>query len=181
MVRDENPTRGEIIAPVPLVVRGVSEEDTESRTGCQLVGSSGCGVRVARTPEDAKVVVLRRGAEQSMVRRGSWAGNGRKAVKEVGGGVEALGPEARRERRLKEGAHGLGGGANHALSLAVLRGGVRARHAQLDTVREKESTGGRVVELSTIVALDGLDGEAELCGHPSEEVEDRGKSISLGT
>jgi len=69
-----------------------------------------------------------------MVMRGSWAGCGRKAVKKVGGGVEALGPEARRERRLKEDAHGLGGGANHALSLAVLRG-VRARHAQLDTVR----------------------------------------------
>jgi hypothetical protein len=103
------------------------------------VGSSGCGVRVARTPEDTKVVIPGRGARQSIVRRGSWAGNGRKAVKEVGGGVEALGPEARRERRLKkEGAHGLGGGANHSLSLAVLRGGVWARHVQLDTVRERK-------------------------------------------
>jgi len=112
---------------------------TESQTGCQLVGSSGCGVRVARTPEDTKVVIPRRGARQSIVRRGSWAGSGRKAVKEVGGGVEALGPEARRERRLKkEGAHGLGGGANHSLSLAVLRGGVWARHVQLDTVRERK-------------------------------------------
>jgi hypothetical protein len=40
----------------------------------------------------------------------------------------------------------------------------------LDTVREKESTRGGVIKLMTIVTLDGLDGEAELCGHPSEEV-----------
>jgi hypothetical protein len=58
--------------------------------------------------------------------------------------------------------HGVVGCANHALSLAVLRGGIQARHAQLDTVREKEGTGGGVIELLTIVTLDSLDGEAEL-------------------
>jgi len=79
MERDEDPTRDKIIAPVPLVVRGVPEEDRESGTGCQLVGSSGCGVRVARTPEDTKVVVPWRGTEKSVVRRRSWAGSGRKA------------------------------------------------------------------------------------------------------
>jgi hypothetical protein len=94
MARDEDATRGKIIAPVPLVVRGVPEEDTESRTGCQLVGSSGRGVRVARTPEDTKVVIPRRGAEQSMVRGRSGTGSERKAVKEIGGGVQALSPEA---------------------------------------------------------------------------------------
>jgi len=67
------------------------------------------------------------------------------------------------------------------LSLAVLRGGIRARHAQLDTVREEEGTEDGVIELTTIVTLDGLDGEAELSGHPSEEVEDREKSIRLRT
>jgi hypothetical protein len=97
MTRDEDPTRGKIIAPVPLVIRGVPEEDTESRTRCQLVGSSRCGVRVTRTPEDAKVIVPRRGTEEGVVWRGSWAGSGRKAVKEIGGGVQALSPEARRE------------------------------------------------------------------------------------
>jgi hypothetical protein len=63
------------------------------------------------------------------------------------------------------------------LSFAVLSRGIRARHAQLDPVRKKESTGGGVIELTTVVALDILDGEAELSGHPSEEVENRGKSI----
>jgi hypothetical protein len=48
-------------------------------------------------------------------------------------------------------------------------------------VREEESTGGGVIKLTTIVTLDGLDGEAELCGHPSEEVKERGKSIRLRT
>jgi hypothetical protein len=48
-------------------------------------------------------------------------------------------------------------------------------------MREKEGTGGRVIELTTIAALDGLDGEAELCGHPSEEVENGGESFKLCT
>jgi len=47
----------------------------------------------------------------------------------------------------------------------------------LDIVREKEGTGGGVIELLTIVTLDSLDGEAELCGHPSEKVNERGESI----
>jgi hypothetical protein len=67
MARDEDPTRGKVKATVALVIRGVTEEDIESRTGCQLVGSGGCGVRVTRTPEDSKVIVPRRGTEKSVV------------------------------------------------------------------------------------------------------------------
>jgi hypothetical protein len=48
-------------------------------------------------------------------------------------------------------------------------------------VREEESTRGGVIKLTTIVTLDGLDGEAKLCGHPSEEVKKREKSIRLRT
>jgi hypothetical protein len=48
-------------------------------------------------------------------------------------------------------------------------------------MREEESTRGGVIKLATIVTLDGLDGEAELCGHPSEEMKKRGKSIRLRT
>jgi hypothetical protein len=48
-------------------------------------------------------------------------------------------------------------------------------------VKEEESTGGGVIKLTTIVTLDGLDGETELRGHPSEEVKKRGKSIRLHT
>jgi hypothetical protein len=144
MARDEDPSEGKIKATVPLVIWRVPEEDTESRTGCQLVGSSGSGVRVTRTPEDLKVIIPRRGTEKNVVWRGSGASSGRKTIKEVGGGVQALSPEASRKRRLKQkGAHGVVGDANHAFSLAILRGGIRARHAQLDTVRGEES--GRTV------------------------------------
>jgi hypothetical protein len=180
MARDEDPSGGKVKATVPLVIRRVSEEDTESQTRCQLVGSSDSGVRVTRTPEDSKVIVSRRGTEKSVMRRGSEIGSGR--IEEVGGGVQALSPEASRKRGLKQkGAHGIVGGANHAFSLTILRRGIRTRHAQLNTVREEESSGGGVVKLTTIVTLDGLDGETELCGHPSEEVKERGKNIRLRT
>jgi hypothetical protein len=76
------------------VVQEVSKEDTESGSGSQLVRSSGCGVRVTRTPEDSKVVISRRGTKKSVVRRRSRASSGRKAVKKIGGGVQALYPEA---------------------------------------------------------------------------------------
>jgi hypothetical protein len=55
MARDEDPTRGEVKAAVALVVRGVPEKHTEGGTGCELVRSSGSGVRVASTPEDTEV------------------------------------------------------------------------------------------------------------------------------
>jgi hypothetical protein len=48
-------------------------------------------------------------------------------------------------------------------------------------MREEEGIGGGVIKLTTIVTLDGLDGEAELSGHPSEKMEDRGESIRLRT
>jgi hypothetical protein len=111
MARDEDPSGGEVKAPVPLVIRGVSEEDTPSGAGVQLMGGSGSGVGVTRTPKHAEVIVPRRGTEEGVVWRGSWTGGRRKAVEEVGGGVQALNPEASRKRGLKqEGAHGVVGG-----------------------------------------------------------------------
>jgi hypothetical protein len=70
---------------------------------------------------------------------------------------------------------------NHALSLSVLRRGVQARHVQLDTAREEEDPGCGVIELTAIVALDGLDGEAELSGNLSKKVVERGECLRLGT
>ena len=94
--------------------------------------------------------------------------------------MKSLSPEASRKRGLKEkGANGVGSGANHALGLAVLGGGIGARHTQLDTEREEESTRGGVIELTPIVTLDGLDGAAELSGHPGEEVVEGGESLGL--
>ena len=68
--------------------------------------SSGGGVRVTRTPEDPKVVVARRGIEKSVMWSGSRRSSGRKTVEQIGGGVEALSPEARGQRGLdQKGAH----------------------------------------------------------------------------
>ena len=125
--------------------------------------SSGGGVRLTRTSEDPKVVVARRGTEKGMVWSGSRRSNGRKTVEQVGGGVEALSTEARGQRGLdQKGAHDVIRRANHPLSLAVLRRGIRTRHTQLNTPREEEGTGGGVIELTHVVTLDGLNGEAEL-------------------
>jgi hypothetical protein len=48
-------------------------------------------------------------------------------------------------------------------------------------VREEEGTRGGVIKLTTIITLDGLDSEVELCGHSSEEVKNREESIRLRT
>jgi hypothetical protein len=73
--RNEDPTRGKVEAVVPLVIRGVPEEDTLSRARSELVGGSNSGVRVAHTPEDSEVVIARRDTEESVVWSGSRAGN----------------------------------------------------------------------------------------------------------
>jgi hypothetical protein len=178
MARDENPSGGKVKAPVPLVIRGVPEEDTEHGARVQLMRRSGGGVGVTSTPKHAEVIIPRRGTEEGVVRCGSGTGSGRKAVKKVGGGVQALSPEASWKRGLKQkSTHSVVGGANHPLSLAILRRGVWTRHAQLNTVRDEESSRGGVIKLATIVTLGGLDGEAELCRHPSKEVKERGKRI----
>jgi hypothetical protein len=54
----KNPTRREIVAAVPLMVRGVTKEHTTGRARCELMRSSGSKVRVASAPEDTKVGVV---------------------------------------------------------------------------------------------------------------------------
>jgi hypothetical protein len=88
-----------------------------------------------------KVIVARRGAEESLVRSQSRGSSERKTVEQVGGGVEALSPEAWGKRGLdQKGVHDVVCGPNYVLSLAVLGIGIRARHAQLDTSREEKGT-----------------------------------------
>ena len=143
--------------------------------------SSDGDVRIACTPEDTKVVVAGRGTKKSVVRSGSRRSCGWKAVEQVGDSVETLSPEAGRQRCLdQKGAHDVVRRANHPLSLAVLRRGIRTRHAQLNTPREEERAGGGVVELTPVITLDGLNGEPELSGHPGEEMEECGKGLKLG-
>jgi hypothetical protein len=93
----KNPTRGEIVAPVPLMIRGVTKEHTTCRARCELMRSSSSKVQVADAPEDTKVSVSGRGTEKSVVRSRSRRSSGRKTVEKVGGGVKALRPEKRGE------------------------------------------------------------------------------------
>jgi hypothetical protein len=53
----------------------------------------------------------------------------------------------------KEATQHVGGGANHALGLAILRGGVRLRHPQLHIAGDKEGARHGVIKLPSIVAL----------------------------
>src|SRR6185436_1872037 len=127
-----------------------------------------------------KVVVARWGTEESVVWSGSRRSSGRKAVEQVGGSVDALSPEARGQRGLdQKGAHDVVRRANHQPSLAVLRRGIRTRHTQLNTPREEEGTGGGVIEFTPVVTLDGLNGEAELSGHPAKKWRRVGKVSDL--
>ena len=144
MSGDKDLVRGEAKASVPLVVRGVTNKHTTSRAGCQLVRSSGEYVKVTGTPEDTKVVVAGRSTEKSMVRSKSRRSCGRKAVEQVGGGVETLSLEMGRQRGLdQKGAYDVVRRANHPLSLAVLRRGIRTRHTQLNTGRWSYRTPAR--------------------------------------
>jgi hypothetical protein len=181
MSRDEDPVRSEVEATVPLVVRGVTKKHATCRTGRQLVRSSGGDVRVTCTPEDTKVTIVRRGTEKSLVWSRSRTCSGRETVEQVGGGMKALSPEARGQGGLdQKGAHDVVRRAKHALGLAVLRGSIRTRHAQLNTLREKERARSVVIKLTPVVTLNGLDSETKLCGHPGKEVEEGGKSLRLG-
>ena len=111
--------------------------------------SSGGGVRVTRTPEDTKVIIARRGTKEGVVWSGSQGSSGRKAVEQVGGSMESLSPEARRQGGLdQKSAQDIIRGAQHPLSLAVLWRDIRTRHAQLNTPREEERAGGVVIELT---------------------------------
>jgi hypothetical protein len=65
--------------------------------------------------------------------------------------------------------HDIVGGMNHALDLAILWESVGTRHPKLDAMREEESA-GRIIKLTSIIALDALDGVAKLRGHKGEEV-----------
>jgi len=44
---------------------------------------------------------------------------------------------------------------------------------------EEERAGRRVVELTTVVALDGLHGGVKLCTHVGKEIRDSDKSVRL--
>jgi hypothetical protein len=148
--------------------RSLEEEATQARVG------------IAGTREDTKVLIGGGSAEEGEERSGMGDRLGGKTVEDVGGCVQRLCPVAGEERSLEEEAtHHIGGGVNHALGSAILRGGVRARHPQLHAMGEKEGARRGVINLSTIIALNSLDGATELSQHPHKEVRKTVEGIRL--
>jgi len=79
----------------------------------------------------------------------------------------------------QKGANNIISRANNAFSFTVLGGGVGTGHAQVDAVGQEERAGTGVIELFAVVALDCLDGDAELGLHMSEKVSEGGIRVRL--
>ena len=81
----------------------------------------------------------------------------------------------------QQGASSVIDGMNHALGFTVLRRGVWGGHAQVNTVGEEKGARAGVVELTSVVALDGFHRDAKLCAHIREEVCQCGKGVRFNT
>jgi hypothetical protein len=101
VTRDDDAVGGEVQTPIPLVVRGVAEEEAASESRRKLVRGGSGSVRVAGTAEHAQVVVGRGCVVHGKVRcRVAHRLRG-KMVEEMCGGMKGLCPVGGRERCLK--------------------------------------------------------------------------------
>lgn len=69
----------------------------------------------------------------------------------------------------EEGAHDVIGGTDNALSLPVLRGGVRARKTISNAVSGEKGAEGRVDEFTTVIALQSFDDYIILSANEGEK------------
>jgi hypothetical protein len=66
---------------------------------------------------------------------------------------------------------------NNTFSFTILWGRVRTRHSELCAVRQEEDAGGRVVKLTSVVALDSFDSPAELSRHINKEIRQSSEGV----
>jgi hypothetical protein len=66
---------------------------------------------------------------------------------------------------------------NDTFGFTILRGCVWAQHLELCAIRQEEDPGGRVVKLTSVVALDGFDLPAELIRHISKQIGQSGECV----
>jgi hypothetical protein len=152
-----------IKASIPSVMRRVTEEKA-SGADTSLWGGNGGGVGIAGTTKDAEVRIGGDGAKEGEERSEMTDRLEGEAVENVGGSIQGLHLVNGRKKHLEEEAtQHVGGSANHAFDLTILRGGVGARDRYPNTVRKEEGAGGLVV-LDTIVALESTDKANELGG-----------------
>jgi hypothetical protein len=99
-------------------------------------------------------------------------------VQQICDGVEPFYPVVSRNRSLKkQGTQHIIDGVKDAFGFTVLRRSVGTRHPQKYPFGGEECARGGVIELTTIVALDGFDGAAKLCGDISEKMRQDGKNV----
>jgi hypothetical protein len=121
-------------------------------------------VRVAQTTKDPEVGVGGRLVVEKSIGNSEIDGLARPAVEEVCSGGECLGPIGGRHVCLEEESAGnVVDGAYSTLSFAVLRRGVGAGHAKVNTMACEKLDERRVDKLRAIVRLESNYRELELC------------------
>jgi len=96
--------------------------------------------------------------------------------------VKCLDPVDRRKACLKKKrTQNIVKCAERAFGLSILLGSVWTRHAKCNTVGEKERAGCRIVKFAAIVALDALDGGAELSVNICEKIGKSGERLGFFT
>jgi hypothetical protein len=168
---DDDVVGDEIKTPVAIVISGVFEENTSSGPRCQFVTGFGGEIRIAGVTEHAQVLI---GGGNSMERE-VWTGHadrlGGEAVQQICGGVEPFYPEASRNRSLKkQGTRHITNGAEDVLGFTIPRRSVWTRHPQKYPIDGEECARGGIIKLTVIVALDGFNGAAKLCGDISKKI-----------
>jgi hypothetical protein len=154
VTRRDDPTSSEVEAAIPAVGGGITKENTSCGAWGEFVRCRSRLVRVAEAPKHLKVrighrLVMEEGVWNTEVERLAGA-----AVEEVGGCRKCLGPVGRWHVRLKKKcASNTVESAQGTFSFAILRGGVRASHAEMYAMACEKLNEGRVNELSAIVSL----------------------------
>jgi hypothetical protein len=104
----------------------------------------------------------------------------RKAIQQVRSSVECLDPVVSRHRGLNhQRVEHIIGGVKRTLGSTILWRDVCALYPQDDLTRGQECTGGGIVELTTIVTLDGFDGATKLCENKGKKADNVGKVSDL--
>jgi hypothetical protein len=95
---------------------------------------------------------------------------GTEVVQQICGGVKPFYLGASQNRSLKkQGMQHIINGAKDALGFTILQKSVWTRHPSKYPFGGEEYMRGGVIKLTTIVALDGFDGAAKLCGDISKK------------
>jgi hypothetical protein len=94
--------------------------------------------------------------------------------------VKGLNPVNRSETRLEQkGTQNVINGVKGTFRFPVLLRSIWTQHAECNTVGEEERVGLTIVEFTTVIALDALDGGAKLCANMSKKIGKSRKSLGF--